>query len=71
VGSSTDERQRWICGLSEAADLRAFLAEDDNPDVLAERIFESNVRGFVLDSGVNEDIAKSLLNPDDEPNFGC
>ena len=56
-------------GLVRLPDLRAFLAEDDKPDVLAERLFESNVRGFVLDSGVNDDIAKSLLHPDDEPNF--
>jgi hypothetical protein len=56
-------------GLVKLSDYREFLVDDDDPQVLAERIFESNVRGFVLDSPVNEDIANSLLHPDDEPNF--
>ncbi len=56
-------------GLVKLSDYREFLVDDDDPQVLAERIFESNVRGFVLDSPVNEDIAKSLQNPEDEPNF--
>lgn len=54
-------------GLVKLPDYREFL--EDDLGGLAERIFESNVRGFVLDSDVNEDIAKSLREPDGEPNF--
>lgn len=54
-------------GLVKLPDFRAFLADESG--ALAERIFESNVRGFVLDSDVNDDIAKSLRDPTDEPNF--
>lgn len=54
-------------GLVKLPDFRGFLEDDDGS--LAERIFESNVRGFVQDSGVNDDIAASLRNPVDEPNF--
>jgi hypothetical protein len=53
--------------LVKLPDFRDFLEDEDG--TLAERIFESNVRGFVLDSGVNDDIANSLRNPTDEPNF--
>jgi hypothetical protein len=56
-------------GLVKLPDFREFLAEDGRPSVLAERIFESNVRGFVIDSTVNDDIAESLHSPADEPNF--
>jgi hypothetical protein len=54
-------------GLVRLPDFRNFLEEESG--VLAERIFESNVRGYVLDSDVNEDIAKSLREPTGEPNF--
>lgn len=56
-------------GLVKLHDFRAFLVESDDPDVLAERIFESNVRGFVLDSNINEEMANSIRNSSDEPNF--
>ncbi|MET4245424.1 AIPR family protein [Bradyrhizobium sp. RT10b] len=56
-------------GLVRLHDFRTFLVEDDDPTVLAERIFESNVRGFVLDSTINEEMSNSLRNPADEPNF--
>src|SRR5262249_29295881 len=42
---------------------------EDDSGRLAERIFESNVRGFVLDSGVNDEIAESIRRPTAEPNF--
>jgi hypothetical protein len=56
-------------GLVKLPDFRTFLIDEDDPTVLAERIFESNVRGYVIDSNVNEDIAASLSNPAGEPNF--
>ncbi|WP_445215478.1 AIPR family protein [Bradyrhizobium sp. Pa8] len=56
-------------GLVRLHDFREFLIEDEDPNVLAERIFESNVRGFVVDSTINEEMMNSLRNPDGEPNF--
>jgi AIPR protein len=56
-------------GLVRLSSFRMFLAEDDDPNALAERIFESNVRGFVPESPVNDEIADSLKHPADEPNF--
>lgn len=56
-------------GLVTLPNFRTFLAEDDDPNMLAERIFESNVRGFVPESPVNDEIAESLKHPADEPNF--
>jgi hypothetical protein len=56
-------------GLVKLHDWREFLVEGDDPAVLAERIFESNVRGFVLDSTINDEMASSIRNPVDEPNF--
>src|SRR5262245_27789938 len=54
-------------GLVKLHDFREFLSDESGR--LAERIFGSNVRGFVVDSGVNEDIGKSILHPQGEPNF--
>ena len=54
-------------GLIKLPDFRKFL--EDEPNVLAERIFESNVRGFAQDLTVNDAIATSLKNPKGEPNF--
>lgn len=56
-------------GLVRLHDFRKFLVEDDDATVLAERIFESNVRGFVLDSTINEEMSQSLRNQEEEPNF--
>jgi len=56
-------------GLVKLHDYRKFLIEGDDPRVLAERIFESNVRGFVLDSSINDEMAHSLRNSEDDPNF--
>jgi hypothetical protein len=56
-------------GLVKLHDWREFLVEGADPVVLAERIFESNVRGFVLDSTINDEMASSIRNPADEPNF--
>lgn len=56
-------------GLVKLPDFRSFLADDEDPYMLSERIFESNVRGYVIESSVNDDIAKSLKNPENEPNF--
>jgi hypothetical protein len=56
-------------GLVRLPDFRTFLVDEDDLTVLAERIFESNVRGYVADSTVNDEIAISLRNPDGEPNF--
>lgn len=56
-------------GLVKLPDFRTFLIDEDDPTILAERIFESNVRGYVIDSNVNDDIADSLRNPTGEPNF--
>lgn len=45
-------------GLVKLTDYFAFL--EDSPGEIAERIFESNVRGFQPASNVNDGIAKSL-----------
>lgn len=45
-------------GLVRLKDFCGFL--EDRPGELAERIFESNVRGYQQDSAVNEGIARSL-----------
>jgi len=42
---------------------------EDDPGVLAERIFESNVRGYQPDAIVNEQIQKSLQKSDGGANF--
>jgi hypothetical protein len=52
---STDE---GFVGLVRLKDFCNFL--EDQPGELAERIFESNVRGYQQDSTVNEGIAKTL-----------
>jgi hypothetical protein len=54
-------------GLVKLHDFREFL--EDTPNVLAERIFESNVRGFAQDSNVNKAIAESIQKPTGHPNF--
>jgi hypothetical protein len=54
-------------GLVKLKDFCAFL--EDQPGELAERIFESNVRGYQQDSTVNEGIAKTLANAAGGPNF--
>jgi len=54
-------------GLVKLKTFRDFL--EDEPNVLAERIFESNVRGFAQDSAVNEAITTSLEKPVGQPNF--
>jgi len=54
-------------GLVKLKTFRDFL--EDAPSVLAERIFESNVRGFAQDSAVNEAIGKTLAEPKNQPNF--
>jgi hypothetical protein len=53
-------------GLVKLKDLRDFLEAE--PGVLAERIFESNVRGYQDDSAVNNQIAATLAAPNG-PNF--
>lgn len=53
-------------GLVKLKDFCGFL--EDPPGYLAERIFESNVRGYQQDSTVNEGIAKTLRTADG-PNF--
>lgn len=45
-------------GLVRLAEFCRFL--EDSPGELAERIFETNVRGFQQDSTVNKEIAKTL-----------
>ncbi|OYW57020.1 MAG: hypothetical protein B7Y80_02825 [Hyphomicrobium sp. 32-62-53] len=52
--------QEGFVGLVRLGDFRDFLEDDSEPGMLAERIFESNVRGFQQESSVNEEIAKSL-----------
>jgi hypothetical protein len=42
---------------------------EDEPGLLAERIFESNVRGYQPDAIVNDQIQKSLQNAKAEGNF--
>lgn len=54
-------------GLIKLTDFAKFL--EDEPGVLAERIFESNVRGFQPQSSVNDDIAKTLADHSKIPNF--
>jgi hypothetical protein len=61
---STEE---GFVGLVRLKDFCHFL--EDQPGVLAERIFESNVRGYQQDSTVNEGIAKSLEMAAGGPNF--
>jgi hypothetical protein len=53
-------------GLVNLREFRLFL--EDEPGVLAERIFESNVRGYQQDSTINEAIAKTLATKGG-PNF--
>lgn len=53
-------------GLAKLKDFCAFL--EDQPGELAERIFESNVRGYQQDSTVNDGITKSLATAGG-PNF--
>jgi len=48
-------------GLVKLKDFNAFL--QDEPGVLAERIFESNVRGYQPDSTINTRIYQSLIDP--------
>jgi hypothetical protein len=47
-----------VVGLVRLSDYKEFL--QDAPGVLAERIFESNVRGYQQDATVNEEIRASL-----------
>ncbi len=54
-------------GLVKLSDFRDFL--EDEPDVIAERIFESNVRGYQPDSKVNEGIFESLEDQQGSVNF--
>ncbi len=54
-------------GLAKLKDFCTFL--EDQPGELAERIFESNVRGYQQDFTVNEGIAKTLGNAEEGPNF--
>ena len=54
-------------GLVKLKTFRDFL--EDEPGVLAERIFEFNVRGFAQDSSVNNAIGKTLAEQKGLPNF--
>jgi hypothetical protein len=54
------ETEGGFVGLMNLHTYYKFL--QDEPGVLAERIFESNVRGYQQDTGVNEDIKSSLEN---------
>lgn len=54
-------------GLVKLRDFYEFL--QDEPGVLAERIFESNVRGYQSNSTVNEQIADSLRESPPKANF--
>jgi hypothetical protein len=54
-------------GLVELRDFYSFLKGDDGE--LMERIFDDNVRGFQLDTRVNESILKSLRSPTETPEF--
>lgn len=54
-------------GLVRLKDYADFL--EDSPGVLAERIFESNVRGYQIDSKVNDGIIASLRSASTSPNF--
>jgi hypothetical protein len=54
-------------GLVRLQDFRDFI--QDEPGVLAERIFESNVRGYQVDAGVNMQIQKSLEDVHGKGNF--
>jgi hypothetical protein len=54
-------------GLTKLCDYFAFI--QDEPGTLAERIFESNVRGYQVDAGVNKQIQKSLEDPGPGANF--
>ena len=53
-------------GLVKLGDFCSFL--EDQPGELAERIFESNVRGYQIDSSINEGIAQTLEETNG-PNF--
>jgi AIPR protein len=54
-------------GLAKLRDLFTFLKGDDGE--LIERIFDDNVRGFQLDTRVNESILRSLTTPNETPEF--
>lgn len=54
-------------GLVKLKDFCAFI--QDEPGLLAERIFESNVRGYQVDAGVNKQIQSSLGNSTGKANF--
>lgn len=59
--------QEGTVGLVGLKDYYNFL--QDEPGVLAERIFESNVRGYQRDASVNEQIQLSLEADPTETNF--
>jgi len=61
-----DGTQGWI-GLVRLRDFYAFLKGDDGE--LIERIFDDNVRGFQLDTRVNESIHETLTNSSEKPEF--
>ena len=54
-------------GQVKLQDLFEFLKGDDGE--LIERIFDDNVRGFQLNTGVNESILRSLSKPGETPEF--
>ncbi|MBI1867585.1 MAG: AIPR family protein [Methylocystis sp.] len=54
-------------GLARLKDFFDFI--QDEPGVLAERIFESNVRGYQVDAIVNTQIQESLKNVSSKANF--
>jgi hypothetical protein len=61
------ETNAGFVGLVNLHTLFEFL--QDQPGILAERIFESNVRGYQQDTPVNEDIKASLENPSSPVDF--
>lgn len=54
-------------GLARLRDFFGFIQDENG--VLAERIFESNVRGYQMDAGVNQQIRESLENVQAKGNF--
>lgn len=65
AGQPMDTAEGWV-GLVKLRDFGDLLTEDG---ALAERIFESNVRGFQDETGVNNGIRETLESDDHSANF--